>query len=136
MSDHVVPFAKQKIAQILEAGKAQLSEPEYRRLVELVTELQVHGITAYTNAELGKILSHLNWQLEISESPEWEEALIECDKAFLGEELKGFYRDMGYTPPRIGKKLMCQELYRMNVEPVVKVMEPFIKGEKSEVENE
>ena len=133
MSDKVVPFAKGKMAQILEAGKAQLPPEDYQQLVNLVFEFQSFGISPRLNVELGKLISRINWGLEISESPEWAEALIECDRTFLGSELREMYIEMVGDAPRRHKKEMCRQLYMMGHPEVTAVMEPFIKkGEHGE----
>jgi hypothetical protein len=93
-----------KIAAILKASKEQLSPEEYERLKRLIAELQAHGINPRINSELGLMISHLNWQLPEEISPEWAEALIECDRRFLGSEIRRMFFDMGYDAPRRGKK--------------------------------
>ena len=127
MSDKIVSGAQSKIQQILAAGKAQLPEQDYRRLVDLVVQLQTGGITPYINVELGKLISQINWGLEISESPEWTEALIECDRAFLGSDLRDMFIEMGVDPPRVHKKEMCRRLYYIGHPGVVEVMEPYLR---------
>ena len=126
--DKVVPFAKQKVSQIREAGKAQLSPEEYAELERLLLAFQMHGITPYINVELGKLMSKLSWGLEISESPEWAEALIKCDETFLGYELREMFEELGMDAPRVHKKEMCRRLYRLGYPRVVEVMEPYLKG--------
>ena len=72
----IVPFAPKKIAQILEAAKQQLSDTDYAEFVRLVNRLQYTGLTPELNVELGTLMSKMTLKLEVSESPEWEEALI------------------------------------------------------------
>lgn len=130
MTDKIVPFAKGKLTQILEAGRAQLPPEEYEKLERLIVRLQsvgIAGLTAALNVELGKLISQINWGLEISESPEWAEALIECDRTFLGSELREMYIEMVGDAPRRHKKEMCRQLYMMGQPQVTAVMEPFLK---------
>lgn len=128
MTDRIVRVAAQKTAQILEAGKRSLSEEEFARLQELLGQLAVYGVTPYINVELGKLLAKFNWELEVTESPEWEEALIECDKTWLLSELKQMCDEEGITSGRRHKKLLCGALYRARRSEVVDVMKPFMKG--------
>lgn len=125
----VVPVAPDKIQQIREAGKRQLSPEEYERLEDLLGQLQVYGVTPYLNVELGKMLAKIEWELEISESPEWAEALIACDVAFLGTDLKEMCEEYGLSSYG-HKKLLCGRLFRHKVPEVVAVMEPFMKGQE------
>ena len=127
--EKVVPIARGKIEQIREAGRAQLSPDEYERLETLLGQLEVYGLTPYINTELGKLIGKIEWELEISESPEWAEALIACDAAFLGAELKEMCIENGLSPHG-HKKLLCGKLYRRKVPEVVAVMEPFMKGQE------
>jgi hypothetical protein len=84
-------------------------------------------MTPYINRELGRLMAKVRWVLEVEESPEWEEALIACDEAFLGAELRRMCYDYGISP--IGhKKELCRRLYRYKVPEVVAVMEPHLKG--------
>jgi len=132
MMDTIVPFAKQKISQIREAGKKQLSPEEYEELERLLRAFQIHGITPYINVELGKIMAKFQWGLEISESPEWAEALIKCDETFLGYELREMFEELGMDPPRRHKKELCRELYLMGCPKVVEVMEPYLTPKEEE----
>lgn len=128
MTDRIVKVAAQKTAQILEAGKRSLSEEEFARLQELLGQLAVYGVTPYINVELGKLLAKFNWELEVTESPEWEQALIECDKTWLLSELKQMCDEEGITGGRRHKKLLCGALYRVGRAEVVDVMKPFMQG--------
>jgi hypothetical protein len=80
--------APNQIAQIREAGRKALSPGEFVQLNELLAQLAIYGLTPYINANLGRLIAKFGWELEVSESPEWAEALIACDVAFLGTELK------------------------------------------------
>ena len=122
-------IAPAKMQQILAAGKKQLSEEDYENLVSLIVDLQVYGLTPWINAELGKLMSGLQWELEIGESPEWEEALVACDRAFLGRELKDMCWDAGVSPDG-HKKQLCARLYEAEVPEVVEIMQPIIDREK------
>jgi hypothetical protein len=44
------------------------------------------------------------------------------------------YRLMGRTPPRIGKKDMCQELYRLGQPQIVELVDSFPAPEGTELE--
>jgi len=88
----IVPIAPKKIAQLREIAKEQLSPEEYEEFMELTRQLAIHGLTQWINAQLGRLIAKLQWELEVEESPEWIQALIACDAAFLGREL----RDMCY----------------------------------------
>ncbi len=123
-----MPYGTSKIQQILEAGKEQLSLEEYERLQDLVLQLQMYGVTPSLNYELGKLISQLQWGLEIEESPEWTEALIKCDEAFLGSELRDMYIEMGEIPPRVHKKEMCRQLYNRGHPKVVEIMKPYLEA--------
>lgn len=131
----IVPFAPKKIAQILEAAQRQLSEDEYLEFVRLVNRLQHFGLTPEINVELGKLMSKINLQLEISESPEWAEALVKCDEAFLGSELKRMCLeiDIGYYGH---KKELCRALYKHKHPRVVEVMAPYLGREEKREEPE
>ena len=122
-------IAPTKLQQILAAGKKQLSEEDYGNLVSLIVDLQVYGLTPWINAELGKIMTTLEWELEIGESPEWEEALVACDRAFLGRELRDMSWDAGVSPHG-HKKELCAKLYEAEVGEVVEIMQPIIDREK------
>lgn len=123
----IVPIASAKIVQIREAGRKQLSPEDFNRLEALLFALGRQGLTPYINVELGKLLAKFEWELEISESPEWAEALQACDGAFLGYELKEMCRDNGLSPSG-HKKELCRKLYHHRVPEVVEVMEPYLKG--------
>lgn len=127
--EKIVPVALGKIAQIREAGKMQLSPEEYETLESLLAQLEVYGVTPYINVELGKLLGKIEWELEITESPEWAEALIACDAAFLGSELKEMCDEYGLSPHG-HKKELCRKLYNAKHSAVVEIMEPFLKGQK------
>jgi len=120
---HIAP---EKMQQLLVAGKEQLSEEEYSRLKSLLIDLQLYGLSAYLNSEIGKIMSGIQWELAISESPEWEEALIACDAAFLGRELKDMCLYAGLSPQG-HKKELCARLYEADIPEVMAIMEPFFK---------
>jgi len=115
-----------KIEQILAAGREQLSEEDYERLKSLIVDMQLYGLSAYLNVELGKIMSGIQWELEIEESPEWGEALMACDEAFLGEELKNMCREAGVSP-RGHKKELCARLYEADVPEIVEIIEPYLE---------
>ena len=119
-------IAPDKLQQLLTAGREQLSEEDYARLKSLLIDLQLYGLSAYLNSEIGKIMSGISWELAISESPEWEEALIACDAAFLGRELKDMCLEAGLSPQG-HKKELCARLYEADVPEVVEIMEPFLE---------
>jgi len=119
-------IAPDKLQQLLTAGSEQLSEEDYAKLKSLLIDLQLYGLSAYLNSEIGKIMSGISWELAISESPEWEEALIACDAAFLGRELKDMCLDAGLSPQG-HKKELCARLYEADVPEVVEIMEPFLE---------
>ena len=127
MTDRIVPIAPSKIAQIREAARTQLSSGEYEELEKLLLQLQVHGMTPHINVELGKLISKIQWGLEISESPQWAEALIACDAAFLGAELKEMCDEVGISSYG-HKKELCRRLYNAKQSAVVEIMEPYLKG--------
>ena len=120
---HVAP---DKLEQLLAAGREQLDEEEYERLKALLVDLQLYGLSAYLNTEIGKIMAGIQWELAISESPEWEEALIACDEAFLGRELKDMCLDAGVSPQG-HKKELCARLYEADVPEVMEIMELFME---------
>ena len=95
-------------------------------------DFRLFGLSAYINTELGKIMSGIEWELEISESPEFGEALTACDEAFLGEVLKAMCRDAGISP-RGHKKDLCARLYEAEIPEIVAIIEPYL--EKAEIEN-
>ena len=120
-----------KVQQIMEAGRSQLSPEEFEELDSLLLDLEIYGFTPWINVKLGTLMSKIQWELEIGPSPEWEEALIACDRAFLGRDLKDMCDEAGVSP--IGhKKLLCAKLYRAEVPEVVAVMEPYLKEETPE----
>ena len=121
-----------KIAAILKAGKEQLPPEEYERLKSLVGQLQAYGLTPSINSELGQIMSRLNWQLPQEDSPEWAEALIECDRRFLGSEIRRMFYDMGYDAPRRGKKDMVKELYQLGQPQIVEIVDSYLTKEGEE----
>jgi len=123
-------IAPDKLQQLLTAGREQLSEEDYARLKSLIVDFQIYGLSAYINTELGKIMSGIQWELEIGESPEWEEALIACDAAFLGRELKDMCLDAGLSPQG-HKKELCARLYEADVPEVVAIMAPFLEEVES-----
>lgn len=123
-------IAPSKIQQILAAGKQQLGDEEYNKLVSLLMDLQVYGLTPWINAELGKLMSGLQWELEIGESPEWQQALIACDREFLGRELKDMCLYAGVSPDG-HKKELCARLYEADVPEVVEMMEPILEKEET-----
>lgn len=124
-------IAPAKIEQILVAGQEQLDDKEYAELVALVMDLQIYGLTPWINARLGELMSELQWELEIGDSPEWEQALVACDRAFLGRELKDMCLEMGISPDG-HKKELCARLYQAEVPEVVEIMAPIL--EKSSIQ--
>ena len=121
-----IAMSASKISQIIEAGKRQLSPEEFEELESLLLDLEIYGFTQWINAQLGKIMAKISWELEIGESPEWAEALQACDYAFLGNDLKAMCYEIGASP--IGhKKLLCARLYKRKVPEVLAVMEPHLK---------
>lgn len=119
--------APSKIQQIMEAGRRQLSPEEFEEFSSLLFDLEIYGLTPWINAQLGKLLAKIEWQLEIEPSPEWAEALQACDYAFLGNELKAMCYEVGASP--VGhKKRLCARLYKRKVPEVVAVMEPYLKA--------
>lgn len=131
----IVPIAPKKIEQIREAGKRQLSPKEYETLEALLRQLIVYGLTPYINTELGKLMAKVDLDLEISESPEWEEALIACDVAFLGSELQDMCNDNNLSP-RGHKKELCRRLYHAKVPEIVNIMEPYLVSTAGNVSSE
>ncbi len=120
-----------KVQQIMEAGRSQLSPEEFEELQSLLLDLEIYGFTPWINTQLGRLMAKIQWELEIAPSPEWEEALIACDRAFLGSELKDMCLDAGMSTEGHKKKL-CAKLYRSNVPEVVAVMEPYLTEETPE----
>jgi len=115
-----------KMNQLLTAAKGQVSEEDYERLQSLLTDLQMFGLSAYLNTEIGKIMSGIQWELKIEESPEFGEALTACDEAFLGAVLKNMCREMGLSP-RGHKKVLCARLYEADVPEIVAIIEPYLE---------
>ncbi len=116
-----------KVQQIKEAGRRQLSPEEFEELESLLLDLEIYGFTPWINAQLGKLMAKITWELEIGPSPEWAEALQACDYAFLGSELKAMCYEVGASP--IGhKKQLCARLYKSKVPEVVAAMEPYLKA--------
>jgi hypothetical protein len=120
-----------KVQQIKDAGRRQLSPEEFEELESLLLDLEIYGFTPWINTQLGTLMSKLKWELEIGPSPEWEEALIACDRAFLGRELKDMCLDAGLSPDG-HKKVLCARLYQAEIPEVVAVMEPYLKEETPE----
>lgn len=116
-----------KIDQLLAAGKKQLSPAEFEELQSMVYQLELYGLTPWINAQLGKLMAKITFELEIAPSPEWEKALIACDAAFLGNELKHMCID-NYLSPMGHKKILCERLYNAKVPAVVEVMEPWFNS--------
>jgi len=116
-----------KIQQLLAAGKKQLSPAEFEELQSMVYQLEVYGLTPWINAQLGKLMAKMTFELEIAPSPKWEKALVACDAAFLGNELKQMCFD-NYLSTMGHKKILCERLYNANVPAVVKVMEPYLNS--------
>lgn len=119
-----------KVRAILEAGEKQLGSEEFEQLRLLLDDLQVFGITPWINAELGKLMSKIDWHLEIEPSPYWSEALQACDAAFLGEELKQMCHAAGVSSGG-HKKEVCERLYHAGAPQVVNVMEPHLEKESA-----
>jgi len=118
--------APAKIQQILEAGKKQLSPEEFEEMEALLFDLEIYGLTPWINAQLGKLMAKITWELDVGESQEWAEALQACDYAFLGNELKAMCYEVGASPAG-HKKELCARLYRRKVPEVLAVMEPYLK---------
>jgi len=126
-----IKITPSKMQQILAAGKEQLSPEEFEELSDLLFDLAVYGLTPWINTKLGTLMSRIQWELEIAPSPEWEEALIACDRTFLGRELKEMCIDSGLSSDG-HKKLLCARLYRAEVSEVVVIMKPYLKEEAPE----
>jgi hypothetical protein len=120
-----------KVQQIKEAGRSQLSPEEFEILESLLLDLEIYGFTQWINVQLGTLMAKIQWELEIGPSPEWEEALIACDRAFLGRELKDMCINAGRSPDG-HKKELCARLYQAEVPEVVAVREPYLKDETPE----
>lgn len=126
--ERVVPIAPAKIAQLRLVAEKQLSPEEYKEFLNLIYQLQTTGLTPLINAQLGRLMAKIQWEVEVEESPQWEAALIACDEAFLGKELKAMCYEYGLSP--FGhKKELCRKLYKYKVPEVVEVMEPYLGGE-------
>jgi len=126
-----IKITPSKMQQILAAGREQLSPEEFEELTDLLFDFGIYGLTPWINARLGTLMSKIQWELEIAPSPEWEEALIACDRAFLGRELKDMCLDSGLSPDG-HKKQLCARLYLAEVPEVVDVMEPHLKEKAPE----
>jgi len=121
-----IAISASKISQIIEAGKRQLSPEEFEELESLLLDLEIYGFTQWINAQLGKIMAKISWELELEPSPEWAEALQACDSAFLGSELKAMCYEVGASP--VGhKKRLCARLYKRKVPEVIAAMEPYLE---------
>lgn len=120
------PVGPDKIRAILQAGEQQLSPEDFKQLQLLLSDLAVYGLTPWINAELGKLMAKIDWELEIEPSPEWQPALQACDYAFLGKELRRMCYDAGVGASG-HKKELCARLYRAGVPEVVKVMAPYLE---------
>jgi len=125
-------LAADKLQQILAAGQEQLSDDEFSELLQLVEDFYRYGLTNWINCRLGELISQLDWELEVEESPEWSEALQACDGAFLLYELKNFCREMGLGTGG-HKKILCRRLYMADYDPVVDIMQPIIDKAQKEV---
>ncbi len=123
--------APAKVQQIKEAGRNQLSPEEFEELESLLLDLEIYGFTPWINTQLGTLMSKIQWELEIGPSPEWEEALIACDRAFMGRELKNMCYGAGLSPDG-HKKELCARLYQAEVPEVVAIMESYLKEETPE----
>ena len=124
-------MAPAKVQQIREAGRSQLTPEEFEELESLLLDLEVYGFTQWINVQLGTLMSKLQWELEIETSPEWEKALIACDRAFSGKALKNMCFYTGLSP--VGhKKELCARLYQAEVPEVAAIMEPYLGEETPE----
>ena len=124
----IVPIASSKIELMRAAAEKQLSPEEYEEFLYLASQLRLHGLTPLINAQLGKLMAKIRWELEVEESPEWTAALIACDEAFLGNELKAMCFEEGLSFAH--KKEMRRKLYKKDRTEVVEIMEPYLKGER------
>jgi len=124
-------FAAGKLQQILTAGQEQLTPEEFSDLLQLIEDFYTYGLTNWINCQLGEIISKLDWELDISESAEWHEALCACDEAFLLKELKALCYEFGLGAGG-HKKLLCRKLYMADYEPVVAIMQPIIDRVEAE----
>ncbi|MDD5701580.1 MAG: hypothetical protein PHU23_05960 [Dehalococcoidales bacterium] len=123
-----------KIAAILKAGKEQLPPEEYQRLGNLIYQLRTQGINAYLNSELGLLMSRIAWSLPEYESKEYSEGVMECDRRYLGTEMRLMYRDMGIEPPRLAKKEMAEDLYKLGQPDIVAVVDSYLENVEKEEE--
>jgi len=122
----IVKLAPAKIGLLRAAAEEQLSPEEYTEFVGLLNDLKLYGLTPLINAQLGRLVAKIRWELEVEESPEWIEALQACDRAFLGRELKEMCYDYGLSISH--KKQMCRRLYNAKCPEVVEVMQPYLEG--------
>lgn len=125
----IVPIAPSKLELMRVAAEKQLSPEEYTEFLDLLRQLAISGLTPWLNTQLGRLMAKIRWELEIEESPEWAEALQACDRAFLGNELKFMCYDYGVSPHG-HKKELCRKLYNAKCPEVVRVMQPYLEGEK------
>lgn len=115
-----------KLALIQKAAYEQLQPWEYNELLHVAEEFKAHGSTPWVKAKLGQLMTKVHWGHELGESPAYEKALIEADKAFSLKTLKKKSSALGLS---IGpKKEMCHKLYNAFDPDVVAVMEPFLKS--------
>lgn len=121
----IVPIAPSKLELMRVAAEKQLSPEEYTEFLDLLRQLAISGLTPWLNTQLGRLMATVRWELEIEESPEWIAALIACDEAFLGNELKLMCYDYGLSISH--KKQMCRKLYQANHPQVIRIMEPYLK---------
>jgi len=126
-----VKIAPSKIHQILESAREQLPTEEVNEMMGLIYELETTGLAPWINTRLQELMLKIHWQLDVGESPEWAEALIACDAAFLGNELKAMCEEYGLSPMGHKKKL-CEKLYRKRVPDVVDVMTPYLQKMEAE----
>jgi len=126
----IVPLARKKLQSLHEAlqealTRGTISEEEFEQAVKLIRQLMATGLTPYINKELGTLIAKIELVLEVEESPEWSEALIACDRAYLGEELKEMCLEHDLSTHG-HKKLLCNKLYNAGEERVVSVMQPYL----------
>lgn len=127
--DKIVQIAPSKLELLRAAAEKQLSPEEYGGFLDLISQLQSHGLTPYINAQLGKLTAKIQWEVEVEESPEWAEALQACDRAFLGRELTSMCYSHSISPHG-HKKELCRRLYQAKHPQVTSIMEPYLAGEK------
>ena len=123
----IVPIAPSKIELMRAAAEKQLSPEEYQEFLQLISDLQIYGLTPLINTQLGRLIAKIRWELELEESPEWAEALQACDRAFLGKELQYMCYDYNVSPHG-HKKELCRKLYNAKCPEVVRVMQPYFEG--------